>query len=262
MPEIQRVVNWTLDQGTAVLTLNNLPMHVLSQKVKEELEQCLMEVEADDKVRVVILTAAGDKVFMAGGDITEFPLFMDSGKAWANSHFAHRVFNRLAALPKPTIAAINGLALGGGLELALCCDFRIAAEHAKFGLPEIKLGLFPGAGGTQRLTRLVGSARAKEIMFLGESFTAQEALALGLVYQVVPRGESLATSLQLAEKLKVLPGVALGMLKELIDKASDISLQEGLRMEKEYVDTVFQSEDVREGVEAFIQKRTPVFKHQ
>ena len=187
---MSRLIHLETHEGIAIVTIDNPPMNVLSSQVTKELKNAFTTVYQDPEIIVVIVTGAGDRAFMAGADIKEFPGWIDLEKAdlkkitMANNE----VFNMIDDLPKPTIALLNGITLGAGCELALACDIRIAEDHAKLGLPEVKLGLFPGAGGTQRLPRLVGEAKAKEIMFTGDPITAKEALTIGLVNQVVPKG--------------------------------------------------------------------------
>lgn len=252
------------EDQVAVLTINNPPVNALNSRVMAELLQNLEELAGDDGVRVLIVTGAGDRAFVAGADIKEFPgLFQ--GRAGLAGQFAlagHKMFNALDNFPRPTIAAVNGLALGGGCELALACDLRVAADTAQFGLPEIKLGLFPGGGGTQRLPRLIGEARAKELMYLGEPITAGEALQIGLVNRVVPAGQLVEETMKLAGKLASRPGVALNLIKQAVDRGLQVSLEEGLKIEADLFDRVFLTEDVQEGVNAFLEKRKAEFKHR
>lgn len=252
------------EDQVATLVINSPPVNALSSEVTAELMQHLEELTRDNEVRVVILTGAGDKAFVAGADIKEFPILFQ-GKAGLAAEFAlagHKMFNALDNFPKPVIAAVNGLALGGGCELALACDLRIAADTAQFGLPEIKLGLFPGGGGTQRLPRLVGEAKAKELMYLGDSISAHEALQIGLVNRVVPSQELAAETMKLAQKMASRPGVALNLIKQAVKRGSQVSLEEGLKIEADLFDRVFLTEDVKEGVMAFIEKRKANFKHR
>jgi enoyl-CoA hydratase len=172
------------------------------------------------------------------------------------------MFSYLENTPKPVFCALNGLALGGGLELALSCDIRIAEEKVKLGLTEVNLGLIPGLGGTQRLARLVGPAKAKELLFTGKIVKADEALRIGLVNQVVADGESLNEALKLANKLSKGAGVAIGFDKFLVNRGIELELVDALEMEMQYVEKVFETEDFREGLDAFINKREPVFKNQ
>ncbi len=260
----RELVNWEKKGSVGLLTINNPPVNALSATVVNEILECLREMERDDHVRVMVVTGAGSKAFMAGADIKEFPQLMQgkAGVAGMYAARAHNMFSYLDGFPKPTVAAINGLALGGGCELALSCDLRVAADSALLGLPEIKLGLFPGGGGTQRLPRLIGEAKAKELMYTGDFIPAQEALRIGLVNSVVPQSEVLRAALELANKIAQRPGVALNLIKQCVDRGMQMTLEEGLRLECDLFDRVFLTEDVREGVSAFIEKREPKFNHK
>ncbi|MFZ5648246.1 MAG: enoyl-CoA hydratase/isomerase family protein [Bacillota bacterium] len=259
----RELVYWELVEGVGLITIDNPPVNALGERVISGISRCLGEIEKNPEARVVVLTGAGSKAFVAGADIKEFPQFL--GKTGAAGGFVervHAVFNYLDNFPRPTVAAINGLALGGGCEIVLCCDLRVAAENALLGLPEIKLGLFPGGGGTQRLPRLVGEAAAKELMFTGDFIPAQEALRIGLVNRVVPQPEVMSSAMDLAKKIAARPGVALNFIKQAVDKGVQTTLEEGLRLERELFDSVFQTADCREGVNAFIEKRDPRFSHR
>lgn len=252
------------DSGIAVITIDNGTMNVLSEKVIFQLGEICDVIAQDSEIMTVIVTGAGDRAFMAGADVKEFSLFMDLSE---EKMFARQVrklasFNKLAALDRPTIAALNGLALGGGCELAMLCDIRIAEEQVLLGQPEIKLGLFPGLGGTQRLPRLVGEARAKELMYLGEPITAQVAKDMGLVNQVVSRGESLPAARKMAQAIAQRSLPALRLLKEAVNQGMQLSLEEGIKLEAELFTRVFQTEDIREGVAAFLEKRPAKFNNR
>lgn len=255
-------VQWTKEEGYAVITVDNPPLNVMSEQVGRELGECVDEIAEDPEVVAVIVTGAGTRAFMAGADIKEFPQRMKPGAAGEMSRQLHEVLNRLDDLPKPTIAAIRGYALGGGLELALACDMRIAGESAQLGVPEVKLGLFPGAGGTQRLPRLVGEAKAKEMMFTGDPVSAAEARQIGLVNQVVPDDQVMEAAKNLAKTITQRSLMSLGRIKRLVDQGLEQSLKEGLQLEAQLFDEIFQTEDVREGVQAFLEKRAPNFKHR
>lgn len=259
----RKYVSWTKDEnGVATLVVDNPPMNVLSGAVSDELKQCVEEIGVDPDVVAVVVTGAGERAFMAGADIKEFPQMMTPGGAKSGAERIHAALNALDFLPKPTIAAIHGYALGGGLELALACDIRVAAENAQLGVPEIKLGLFPGGGGTQRLPRLIGEGKAKELMYTGDPVKAEEALRIGLVNRVVPAGEDVKAAQELARTIASRAGVALSLIKRAVDQGTQKTLLEGLQLERELFDKVFQTEDVREGVDAFINKRPAKFKHR
>lgn len=249
----------TKQDGVATVVIDNPPMNVLSTRVTTELDDVFRELETDNTVISIILTGAGDRAFMAGADIKEFPE-RDKEKKEENS--IHEVFNRIETIPKPTIALLNGFTLGGGLELALTCDIRIAEDHAKIGLPEVNLGLLPGGGGTQRLPRVVGSAKAKEIMFTGEAVLAEEAYKLGIVNKVVKQGEGKQAAEQLAQKLAKKSLQALSRIKKLVNEGKELPIQDGLKQEEALFKELFTTEDAKEGIKAFIEKRKPVFTHR
>ncbi|MBM3223947.1 MAG: enoyl-CoA hydratase [Candidatus Tectomicrobia bacterium] len=246
----------------AVVTLTNPPLNVLHPQMVAELDACFTALATDPEVVVAIVTGEGARAFCAGFDIKEFPLLMAPGQAERLARSFHAGLGKIAHLGKPTIAAVNGLALGGGLELSMACDMRIVAANAQLGQPEIKLGLFPGAGGTQRLPRLVGAGRAKEMMYLGEPINAVEAHRIGLANRVVPEGEALTVAQQMGQSIATMAGVALRYIQEAVDRGLDTTLEAGLQIEADLFAKVFHTEDVREGVEAFIQKRPPQFQHR
>jgi enoyl-CoA hydratase len=234
-------------------------MNPLNRKMYEELGQVAEELNADPEVKVVIITGAGEKAFAAGLDVKEV-----EGKSVTEMKdfqaFSRDASARVAAIEKPVIAAINGLALGGGLELALCCDLRIASEGIRFGQPEITLGIIPGGGGTQRLPRLIGAARAKELLFTGAMIDAQTALEMGLVSKVVPPDKLMEEVMALATTIAAKPAVALKMIKHAVDHGLNMDLHSALIYEGECFSLSYTSEDGREGLRAFVEKRTPQFK--
>jgi len=257
----RQYVQWVKEDGVAVLTIDNPPLNVLSERVGLEIREAVHEVELDPEVVVLVITGAG-RAFMAGADIKEFPQKMERGEAkkMALEHF--HTYNKLDFLGKPTIAALNGIVLGGGLELALTCDIRIAGESVKLGLPEVKLGLFPGAGGTQRLPRLIGEGRAKELMYLGEPIDAQEAWRIGLVNKVVPDADVLAAAVEMAGSIAKRSLTALSRIKKAVDRGMEMELTAGILYEADLIDEVFQTEDIHEGCQAFLEKREPRFRHR
>lgn len=251
---------FTQEKGLAVITLNRPKAHnALCAELNDELEHVLSQLERDPEVKVVILTG-GPKVFAAGADITEMAN-ADPLKAYQISKQGHRVHDRLEELPYPTIAAINGLALGGGCELSLACDFRIAGENSMIGLPEISLGIFPGAGGTQRLAKLIGPSRAKEMVFLGGPIKGPKALELGMVNRIVPDDQVLEEAKKFAAKLMEKPRVALSQAKAAMS-GIDLELYAGKQLEKAHFAMVCASDDHKEGMKAFIEKRPPVFTNK
>jgi enoyl-CoA hydratase/carnithine racemase len=246
--------------GIAVLTLDNPPLNVVCRGLTQALDRALDVVEADASVRAVVVTGAGTRAFCAGSDIAEFQPLMQPGRIGPEKlELQHRVFGRLDDLPKPTIAAVNGLAFGGGLEIAVCCDLIVADETAHFALPEIKLGVFPGSGGAVRVTRRVGEGRAKELMFLGEPIDAATALAWGLINRVEPRGTALEAALALATTLTLRPPLALALCKRAIDLSFDLPEDAAIAAALPLSERVFTSAESREGVRAFLAKEMPRF---
>jgi enoyl-CoA hydratase/carnithine racemase len=237
------------DDGVAVLRVDRPPLNALSRALLDELSGAARELAADSAVKAVVV-AGGVKAFAAGADISEIGGPADArdvGKAF------RAAFDSVAAIPRPVIAAINGVALGGGLELALACDLRIAADNARVGQPEILLGIIPGAGATQRLPRLVGSARAKELIWSGRQVKAEEALVIGLVDRVVPAAELEDAALAWAGSFASGPAVALGLAKRAIDAGLDLRLQQGLDLEADAFVEVFGTEDATTGVRSFLE---------
>jgi len=235
-------------------------VNVLSVDMGRQIADAVQTVAADDAVVAVVITGAGTKAFMAGADIKEFPSYIERGNATEMALLFDDAMNKLERLPKPTIAALNGLTLGGGCELALACDFRIAEEQVFIGLPEIKLGVFPGAGGTQRLPRLVGASRAKELILVGEPVPAAEAYRIGLVNRVVPTGHAVAAALDFAQVFLTRSRVALRLAKQAINEGLENTLQDGIQLEARLFGEVFKTDDAREGIQAFIEKRSPHFQ--
>jgi enoyl-CoA hydratase/3-hydroxyacyl-CoA dehydrogenase len=225
----------------------------------EELADALDTAEKDPSVRCVVITGEGDRAFSAGADVTMFPKATPV-KAEEFSRLGQKVFGKIEEMSKPVIAAINGFALGGGLELALACDFRIAAEHAELGSPEVNLGLIPGWGGTQRLVRIVGLAKAKEMVMLGTRLKAEEALRIGLVHKVVHYEKLRDEVCELAKKLSEGPPIALKYAKFAINFGTQVPLDAGLRIESALMGLTFSTEDLKEGVEAFMSRRKAEFK--
>jgi enoyl-CoA hydratase len=247
------------DGAVATIRLNRpQKKNSFNGEMRRELEQALQALGRKVDIRAVIVTG-GDEIFCAGADISE----MD-GTANAESSYRHArefqiLFDQVESLPQPVIAAVSGYALGGGCELALAADFRIASETARFGLPEIKIGAFPGGGGTQRLTRLIGAAKAKEMILLGDPITAQEALAIGLVTKVASKEKYLDEATSLAAKLAALPRLALQASKMLINRSQDVDLATGLEFEARTFAALAHTHDLAEGTKAFLEKRKPNF---
>lgn len=246
--------------GIATVTLNRpKALNAINREMVRELGQVAEEFARDPAVRVVIFTGAGDRAFVAGADISEFQ-GLSAVEALAFSQRIQALYTRIERLPQPTIAAVNGFALGGGCELTQVCDLVIASETARFGQPEVNLGVIPGAGGTQRLARLVGRHRAKEICLVGEMLDAREAHRIGLVNRVVPPDRLMAEARALAEKLREKSAVTLRLIKEAIDEGYDLALEAGLAVEAKAWAVAFATEDHVEGVKAFLEKRKPAFQ--
>ncbi len=257
-----RLIDLEKEGPLAIVRLNNPPLNVLHPQMVAELDECFTGLATDPEVVAAIITGDGDRAFCAGFDIKEFPRMMEPGAAEPLANALHAGLGKIMNLGKPTIAAVNGLALGGGLEVAMACDMRVVAANARLGQPEIKLGLFPGAGGTQRLPRLVGAGRALELMYVGDPIDAEEAYRIGLANRIAPEGEALSEARELAGSITGMAGVALRYIQQAVNRGMSTSLNEGLRIEADLFAKIFQTEDIREGVDAFINKRTPNFKHR
>ena len=245
----------------AHLTLDNPPMNLVTEDLLTELDGALarLEAAAPGDVRVVVVSGSGERAFSAGSDVKAFESHRGAA---GRAHFAREeaVFKRLADLPMPTIAAIEGNALGGGLELALACDIRVASQNASLGLPEVRLAVTPGAGGTQRLPRVVGVGRAKEMALTGRILDAQEAERIGLVSRVVPAGEADAAADEIAEAIAQRGPLAVREVKRLVDLALDVDIEAGIAAEIDASERVFNSEDMLEGARAFLEKRAPGYR--
>lgn len=243
----------------AVITINRPDkLNALNIQTRLELSDALDELREDDQVRVVIITGSGEKAFIAGADISEF-----EGRTAIQQRGVMRsrnIFTTAEEFPKPLIAMINGFCLGGGNELAMSCDLRIASEKARFGQPEINLGIIPGGGGTQRLPRLVGEGRAMQIILSGEMIDAAEAWRIGLVNQVHPADQLRAKTLELALRIAEKSPIALALAKTAVKAAARTNLREGLDLEIDLFSLCFSSDDMTEGVRAFLEKRRPDFK--
>jgi enoyl-CoA hydratase len=231
--------------------------NALNRNVFQELQIVFQEADKDPDVRVLILTGQGDH-FGAGADIQMISDLKSSAECYRFTG-ENQTYHLLDNFAKPTVAAIKGFCLGGMLELALCCDFRIAAENVKFGLPEVKLGLLPGGGGTQRLPRLIGMTKAKELIYLGDFIDGQEAYRLGLVNMLVLRDHLEAKTEQLAERLASRPSFALRVIKDVMQAGINVGLQEALEIERQGFALLFSTADKEEGTAAFIEKRKPIF---
>jgi enoyl-CoA hydratase len=245
-------------EGIAKLTLNNPPLNLVTLEMTKQLMDALEELEGDEAVRAVVVTGAGDRAFCAGSDVKEFAEVRDRvvQKKLARENEA---FGRFESLSKPTVAAIEGLAYGGGCEISMACDLRITGEGARFALPEVRLGVVPGSGGLFRLPELVGPARAMELMYLGESIDASEAERLGLVNEVVPDGEALPRALDVARSISRQPKEAVVAIKRGVRESLHSGREDSVRLTLELSDHVFRTGDCAEGILAFFEKREPRF---
>jgi enoyl-CoA hydratase/carnithine racemase len=260
MTDCRDLVRTTVEDGVAVLTLDNPPLNLVTLELTRRLDAALERLASEPAARVLVVTGAGTRAFCAGSDVSEFPTVQDDvvRKKLAAENAA---YSRLDDFPKPTIAALNGLAYGGGLELAVCCDILIAGADVRLALPEVKLGVLPGSGGTIRVPRRVGEGRAKELMFTGDPIDAATALAWGLVNRVVPAGQALAAALELARTLAERPNRALQLMKQAVDLALDTTEDDAVRRTLALSEAVFRTEDCREGVRAFFAKEPPRWRH-
>ena len=251
-------IQLTKNDHVATITLNRPPMNPLNSQVFRELSLAADEIEADETVKVVILTGSGNKAFAAGADITEMA-HLTPVEVYAFCQASRVAFSKIENLSKPVVAVLNGMALGGGTELALACDFRLAADTAKFGQPEINLGIIPGGGGTQRLPRLIGMAKAKELILLGDVIDAATAERFGLVNKVFPADSLMEEAYKFAAKLASKPAVAMKMAKEAMNVGMNVDIHSALVLEIQNFVTAFASADAKEGINAFMGKRKPSF---
>ena len=235
-------------------------LNTLHVPMLQAMEEALTVLERDTNVRVIVVTGVNDKAFIAGGNIKDLNARRGLQHYNEFSETVHRVFRRFEVCNKPTIAAVNGWALGGGMEFMLTIDLRLMANEAKIGLPEIKLGIFPGGGGSQRLMRQLPLCQAKLLMFTGDFLSAQEAVAMGLVNQALPRAQLLEETLKLAERIAEKSPVALKFLKNSMLHGAEMPLEAALAHEAATISLVFDSEDAHEGCSAFLEKRPPVFE--
>jgi enoyl-CoA hydratase len=259
MPEGEQVARKNDEEGVEILTLKHPPVNALSTSLLAGLSQQVDAISQDPKIRAVVLTGDG-QYFSAGADLKEMAT-LDLANAPEVVRKGHALFRRISTLRPPVIAAINGLALGGGLELALACDLRIAGESAKLGAPEVNYGLMPAYGGTQRLPRLVGAAKAKELIFTGAMISAAESLRIGLVNKVVPSGQELRAARDLAHTIAQRAPRAVQAAKKAIADGLELPLDRGIEGEtKLFESEVLSSQDLGEGIAAFVERRPPKFK--
>lgn len=248
-----------IEDGIGFITINRpKALNALNAATICDLDSIFDALAQDNEVKVVVVTGSGEKSFVAGADITEMQsMSAVQGRTWAK--MAQAVFNKIENLPKPVIAAVNGFALGGGCELAMACDIRILSEKAKLGQPEVSLGIPPGFGGTQRLARLVGKGRAKELLFTGEMIDAAEAYRIGLANKVVAPEELINVTKAMAQKIMSRAPVAVQVCKAAVNEGLDVDLKSGVAYEAEVFGLCFATDDQKEGMTAFVEKRKPNF---
>ena len=252
-----------INDGIAVVTLNNPPLNLVTLQTSRDLHDLFVSLSGNSDVRVVVLTGSGNKAFCVGSDISEFPDMMNAGAVVPKKlKLENDAFAAIRSCSKPTIAALNGLAYGGGLEMAVCCDLLIAEAGEKVALPEVKLGVFPGSGGTVRVLRRIGESRAKMMMFTGDPIAVEVACDWGLVNEVVPKGGALARAKELAQKLADLPNIALQCCKASANMSFDMDEHAAVYASLDLSDRVFSSDDCKEGVRAFFAKEKPTFTHR
>jgi enoyl-CoA hydratase len=252
-------VRYATDGPVATITVDHPPANALSNAVLAEIEASLEQAEAEPDVRAVIFTGAGEKFFIAGADITEF-LSIPKERYAERTAKGQSVTLQMETMGKPVIMAINGYCLGGGCEMAMAGDIRIAAENAAFGQPEIKLGIIPGFGGTQRFVRLLGKSRAMELLFTGDNVDARAAFELGLVSRVVPQAELMSTARELATRLAAQAPLAIAAIKRAVHHGLDRPIEEALEVERKEFAEIRFTDDAVEGITAFLEKRKPEFK--
>ena len=247
-----------VEENIAVVRLDRPPVNALNVQLQNELGDAFEEIRTMNHVGAVIITGSGDKAFMAGAEIKMLSE-MGQEEALRMSESTQYVFNMIQAFDRVVIAAVNGLALGGGCELALACDMRVADETAVLGFPEVGLGLFPGAGGTQRLTRLVGMGKAKELILTGDPIDAAEAKEIGLVERLVSQGDAVTEARKIAKRILLRGPVAVAKAKEAINEGINMPMKGGLKIEAQLFSELFQTRDHKEGINAFLERRPPRF---
>ncbi len=255
-----QIVKIAVEDRLAVVTIDRPPVNALNRQAIEELNACLDAIKADDTVKVIILTGGGSFAFIAGADIKEISQLAPGQQAAEVAAQGQAVISKLERLGKPVIAAINGVCLGGGNELAMACHLRVAGDRTRFGQPEINLGIIPGFGGTQRLPRIIGKGKALELMLTGDVITAQEAHRLGLVNHVVPQDQVMKVAKDLARKIASKGQIGIRKILEVVDAGLEQPLDTALAAEARAFGVVADTEDCKEGIGAFLQKRQPQFK--
>jgi enoyl-CoA hydratase len=259
MADLQNA-KYSVEERIGVITIDHPPVNAFNAQTMHDLDAALAMASEDAEVKVIVITGAGQMAFIAGADINEINQIRDPEHAGELLRAGHAVFDKIEISRKPVIAAINGVCLGGGLEMAMACHLRVAGDRARLGQPEINLGVIPGWGGTQRLSRIVGPSKAAEMILTGDPITAQEAYRLGLVNKVVPMGDVLKEAKGLARKIASKSAVTVAAALDAIERGRHLSLNEAMEVEIEQWRGLVESEDMKEGVQAFLQKRQPQFK--
>jgi len=258
MSRPREYIHLQVEEKIAVVTLDRPPLNALNAQLQAELSDVFEEIQTMKDAGIVIITSVSKKAFMAGADIKMFSE-MGPEEALKMSESTQNVFNMIQSAEKVVIAAVSGLALGGGCELALACDMRVADESAVFGFPEVSLSLFPGAGGTQRLSRLVGTGKAKELILTGDPISATQAKDIGLIERLASEGDAVTEARKIAERILMRGPVAVARAKEAIDKGINVPMKNGLKIERQFFSELFRTKDCKEGINAFIEKRLPEF---
>lgn len=250
-------------EGVALLTLDNPPLNLVTREMTRALDVTLQDAAGDDGVRALVVRGAGGRAFSAGSDLKEFPGYIEAGTVVERKlRYENEIYGKLDDFPKPTVAAVEGLAYGGGLELAACCDLIVAEADARLCLPEVWLGVFPGSGGSIRISRRVGEGRAKELIFLGEPIDAETARAWGLINRIAEPGTAVTQATALAADIARRPSRGVQACKQAIDLAFDLTENEAIERTLELSRAVFATEDCKEAVRAFLAKETPRFSHR
>ena len=250
------------EDGIGIGTVDHPPVNALNSSVLEQLDKAIDQVAENNEVIGIVITGGGNNAFCAGADIKSFSQLTNPDDVLAVIELGQKVFKKISNIGKPVVAAINGAAFGGGNELALSCDIRISSDRARFSQPEVNLGLIPAWGGTQRLSRLVGVSKAKELIFTGQFVTAQEAYRIGMVNKVVPDGEELRAASDIVRQIasRAAP-LAIKAAKEIINKGNEEqTLEEGLKLEVEAMKNLVKTEDIQEGIKSFTEKRQPKYQ--
>lgn len=259
---MSEVVKFKKEEGILILTISRVEaMNALNKEVLNSLKELFEKARKDEEVKGIILTGEGEKAFVAGADIKEFSNYTPL-EALKMSQFGQELFSKIENFPKPVLAAVNGFALGGGCELAMSCHIRIASKNAKFGQPEVTLGIIPGYGGTQRLPRLIGLGRALELILTGKMIDAEEALRIGLVNKVVEQTELINETKKLLIQIIEKAPLAIELALKTVISGKEMELEDGLKLEASNFACLFSTEDMKEGVSAFIEKRKAVFKNK